>query len=129
MAHNPQATPGDEAERVHREGLRLRFAEEFKRRSTSHWLALLGRRGVPVGEVRQLDALFDDEQARTNGLVQSIEQPGTGRVSLLGNLFKVNGEVTPARRPAPRLGEHTMEVLSTLSATAAEPSATHRTAP
>jgi crotonobetainyl-CoA:carnitine CoA-transferase CaiB-like acyl-CoA transferase len=126
---NPQATPRDESERAHRERLRVRFGEEFKRRSTSDWLALLGPRGVPVGEVRQLDALFDDEQAQYNGLVQSIEQPGVGRVSLLGNLFKVNGEVTPAGRPAPRLGEHTMEVLSALSATAAEPVTTDRTAP
>lgn len=115
---DPQAPPADAAERSRRAALPGRFAEAFRRESSGHWIALLGSRRVPAGEVRQLDALFDDEQARRNGLVQSVEQPGTGRVDLLGNVFKVDGVSRPAARRAPMLGEHTAEVLASLPAPA-----------
>ncbi len=72
----------------------------------------LGPRGVPLGELRRHDARFEDAQARANGLVQDVDQPGVGRVRLLGNVFKVDGTSEPARRPAPRLDEHRAEVLA-----------------
>jgi crotonobetainyl-CoA:carnitine CoA-transferase CaiB-like acyl-CoA transferase len=62
--------------------------------------------------VRGLGELFDDAQARANGLVQEVEQPAVGRVSLLGSVFRVDGAAAPARRPAPRLDEHAGELLA-----------------
>jgi len=45
-------------------------------------------------------------------------------ISLLGNLFKLDGETHQARQPAPARGEHTREVLSTLPSLALEPDVT-----
>jgi crotonobetainyl-CoA:carnitine CoA-transferase CaiB-like acyl-CoA transferase len=47
-------------------------------------------------------------------VVTAIDQPGYGRLRMLD--FPVRASVTPAaiRRPAPRLGEHTVEVLEEL---------------
>jgi crotonobetainyl-CoA:carnitine CoA-transferase CaiB-like acyl-CoA transferase len=61
--------------------------------------------------VRSLDQLFDDAQVRANGLVQDVDQPGVGRVRLLGSPFKVDGAPTGRGRPAPALGEHAGELL------------------
>ncbi|MEW2385913.1 CoA transferase [Micromonospora sp. NPDC047707] len=111
---NPQADPANPAERSHRVATHQRFVAAFRHRTTAEWITLLGFRNIPVGEVRQLSQLFDDEQVQTNGLVQCVHQPGTGQVRLLGNLFMIDGVAAPARRHAPGLGEHTREVLDSL---------------
>jgi crotonobetainyl-CoA:carnitine CoA-transferase CaiB-like acyl-CoA transferase len=72
--------------------------------------------------VRTLDSLFDDAQVEANGLVQRIWQPGMEEISLLGNLFKLDGETHQAPKPAPARGEHSREILSTLPSL--EPDAT-----
>ena len=74
--------------------------------------------------MRTLDSLFADAQIEANGLVQRIWQPGLGTISLLGNLFKIDGETPRARQPAPARGEHTHEVLSTLPSLTLEPDVT-----
>ncbi|MFF0371170.1 MULTISPECIES: CaiB/BaiF CoA transferase family protein [unclassified Micromonospora] len=113
---NPQAAPANQAERSRRLATHQRFVATFQARTTAAWITLLGSRNIPVGEVRQLSQLFDDQQVQTNGLVQCVQQPGVGPVRLLGNLFMIDGVATPAERHAPGLGEHTREVLDSLPA-------------
>ena len=111
FADNPQAPPADAAEGARREahvraveagigGLEVREAVET-----------FGKRGVPASEVRGLDQLFNDDQVRANGLVQTVEQPGVGPVRLLGSLFKVDGALGRPGRHAPALDEHAGELL------------------
>ena len=109
-AANPQAEPDDERERERRLAHVHRIEEGFAARPVADWVEELGRRGVPAGEVRFLDGLFEDPQAEANGLVQTIVQPGVGEVRLLGNVFKVDGRAVPARRGAPMLDEHAQDL-------------------
>jgi crotonobetainyl-CoA:carnitine CoA-transferase CaiB-like acyl-CoA transferase len=110
-AGNPQAEPADEREREQRLAHVRGIEQGFAARPVVDWVEELGRRGVPAGEVRVLDGLFDNPQAEANGLVQTIVQPGVGEVRLLGNVFKVDGRAERARRGAPMLGEHAEELL------------------
>jgi len=66
--------------------------------------------------VRTLERLYEDPQARANGLVQEVDAPGADGVRLLGGIFKVDGAPAVARRGVPALGEHTAEVLDALAA-------------
>jgi crotonobetainyl-CoA:carnitine CoA-transferase CaiB-like acyl-CoA transferase len=108
---NPQAPPADDAEAETRRAHARRVEAGFAGLTVRAALTELGTRGVPIGELRRHDSLYEDAQARANGLVQDLDQPGVGRVRLLGNVFKVDGRSEPARRPAPRLDEHRGEVL------------------
>jgi crotonobetainyl-CoA:carnitine CoA-transferase CaiB-like acyl-CoA transferase len=45
---------------------------------------------------------------------REVDQPGLGTVRMLGFPFAVGGVRPAFRRPAPRLGEHTREVLTEL---------------
>ncbi|GFH38289.1 CaiB/BaiF CoA transferase family protein [Streptomyces pacificus] len=108
---DPQAAPADEAERTVRAELVDRFAAVFATRPLDHWLSVLAKHDIPAGDVRLLGRLFDDPQVTGNGLVQTVRQPGVGPVQLLGNVFKIDGAAAPAARPAPRLGEHSAELL------------------
>ena len=67
-----------------------------------------------MAPVLELDELEADEHWRARGLVQDVPVPGWGVLKGLG--FPVHLSDTPAavRRPPPRLGEHTGEVLAEL---------------
>ena len=110
-AQNPQAAPAAAAEHERRRAHVLAVEEGFARLAVSEAVAALAERRVPAGEVRSLDQLFDDEQVRANGLVQTVDQPGVGPVRLLGSPFKVDGNATGRPRPAPALDEHADELL------------------
>ena len=113
---NPQAPPVDEAERVERLTHVRTLEGAFASEPLGVWIARLREAGVPAAEVRILDQLYDDPQAKANGLVASLDAPGVGAVRQLGSVFKVDGHAAPVSRPAPALGEHTTEILGELDA-------------
>ncbi|HEU0023881.1 MAG TPA: CoA transferase, partial [Thermoleophilaceae bacterium] len=111
FVENPQAPPADAAERERRAAHVHAVEEGFGRLGVREAVAALASRHVPASEVRRLEQLFEDEQVRANGLVQTVEQPGVGAVRLLGSVFKVDRATGEAARPAPALGEHADELL------------------
>jgi crotonobetainyl-CoA:carnitine CoA-transferase CaiB-like acyl-CoA transferase len=111
FAGNPQAEPGDATERGTREAHVRAIEDGFARMTVRDAVDALAARRVPASEVRGLRQLFDDDQVRANGLVQTVEQPGVGSVRLLGSLFKLDGEAAGRARPAPALDEHAAELL------------------
>jgi len=114
-AENPDEPPRSAAETQRRERLTEAIANALAQRGTQEWIARLSARRVPSQQVCTLTSMFASDQARANGLVQRIEQPELGSVDLLGSPFKLDGEFLTARRPAPSRGEHTYDVLQTLS--------------
>ena len=111
-AANPQAPPASAQERQHRLSLVADFERRLSAESATAWVQRFRAVGVPAAEVRLLEALFEHDQVRANGLVQTVGHDGVGPVKLLGSLFKVDGVVTRAARSIPALGEHTEEVLA-----------------
>jgi CoA:oxalate CoA-transferase len=94
-----------------RERLRAIVDAEIGKASVAEWILRLNRAGVPCGRVMDLQDVFADPQVLAQEMVLEAEHPGHGRVRMTG--FPVKLGATPARlrRPAPRLGEHTDEVL------------------
>ncbi len=80
-------------------------------RSTREWLAIFDQSGVPLIVVNTLEDLATDPHLLATGFWQFQDHPTEGRLRMPA--FPVNFAATPAdiRRPAPRLGEHTWEVL------------------
>jgi crotonobetainyl-CoA:carnitine CoA-transferase CaiB-like acyl-CoA transferase len=58
-----------------------------------------------------VDEVPGDEHFRARGLLFDQEHPAAGRLRLFGSPVKIGGEEFAAT-PAPRVGEHTDEVLS-----------------
>ena len=65
---------------------------------------------VPCAPVNDYAAVAADAQVRQNALLDRVEHPTLGRVPFVGTPVKVRG-MEPPRNHAPRLGEHTKEVL------------------
>ncbi|MEM6678766.1 MAG: CoA transferase [Pseudomonadota bacterium] len=84
----------------------------MRERTTAEWLAVMEEGGLPAGPVLSIREMHDNPQARARGVVTEVTHPVGGRVGTLG--LPVAFHETPGgiRRPAPRLGEHTREVLA-----------------
>jgi crotonobetainyl-CoA:carnitine CoA-transferase CaiB-like acyl-CoA transferase len=82
--------------------------------SATEWVARLEAAGIAAGPIYEFHEVFEDPQVRHLGLVAEVEQPGAGKVKMLG--FPGRASATPPRidRPAPLLGQHTAEVLGEL---------------
>jgi crotonobetainyl-CoA:carnitine CoA-transferase CaiB-like acyl-CoA transferase len=91
------------------------IAERLAGATTAEWRDLLDEAALPYGLVEQRPlALLDHPQARAMGLVVEIDDPTLGREEVVAPPLRLSR--TPARtsRHAPRLGEHTAEVLAEL---------------
>jgi crotonobetainyl-CoA:carnitine CoA-transferase CaiB-like acyl-CoA transferase len=88
-------------------------------RTTREWLDLFGPTSVPTMAVNTLEALATDPHLNAVGFWQFQEHPTEGCLRMPA--FPVNFGATPAdiRRHAPRLGEHTAEVLAEAGLTTA----------
>jgi crotonobetainyl-CoA:carnitine CoA-transferase CaiB-like acyl-CoA transferase len=80
-------------------------------RSRQEWVDLLGDTNVPMMVVNSLDDLIDDPHLVATGFWQEFDHPTEGRMR--SSKPPMNFSATPAsiRRQAPRLGEHSIEVL------------------
>jgi crotonobetainyl-CoA:carnitine CoA-transferase CaiB-like acyl-CoA transferase len=99
---------------------KARVEAALARRTVSEWVERLIGAGIAAGPIYEFDQVFEDAHLRHMGMVREVEQPGLGTVRMLGFPFAVGGSRPPVRRPAPRLGEHTREVLGELGIPARE---------
>jgi len=83
----------------------------LRTRTRGQWMAVFDAAGVPAGPVHSLGEALEHPQTRARGMVVDLVHPDAGATRAIG--CPVHLSRTPARitRPAPRLGEHTREVL------------------
>ncbi|GGA76832.1 CoA transferase [Nitratireductor aestuarii] len=88
-------------------------------RTTEEWLAFCRSIDIPAASVTKLEDLFEHPHLKAVNMFDTMEHPTEGTIRTVR--FPVNFSRTPAAitRPAPRLGEHTDEVLSELRARSA----------
>ena len=111
LADDPRFTTN--AQRLaHRDELVAGFSELTRRHTTSHWVASLEAAGLPCGPVNAIDEVFADPHVAHREMKISMAHPA-GDVPLIGSPLKLSGTPVRYRRPPPRLGEHTDEVLET----------------
>jgi crotonobetainyl-CoA:carnitine CoA-transferase CaiB-like acyl-CoA transferase len=87
---------------------------------TAQWVARLAKASIACGPIYEFDEVFADPQVQHLEMVTELEQPGHGRVKMLNFPFRTSRPDTAIRRPAPRLGEHTAEVLKEIGLESAE---------
>jgi len=80
-------------------------------RSTDDWLKFFRDIDVPASRIVRLEELLNDEQLTATGFFETLKDPAIGDVVYPGVPVRFNG-VRPPVRMAPRLGEHTDEVLA-----------------
>jgi crotonobetainyl-CoA:carnitine CoA-transferase CaiB-like acyl-CoA transferase len=88
------------------------FDKAFATKTADEWAPLLRKEDLIYAPVMKLNELDTDEQILANQYITEVDHPALGRVKETGHPIQYSE--TPANigaRPAPRLGEHTEEVL------------------
>jgi len=77
----------------------------------AEWLARFEAAGIPSGPINDYAQVFADPQVAAREMVVEVDHPVLGRLRGLGSPVKMSDTPLNPRRRAPRLGEHTDEVL------------------
>jgi alpha-methylacyl-CoA racemase len=86
-------------------------AEIFRSRTREEWRAFNDEHDCCVEPVLGLDEALGSEQAEAREMVVELDQPGFGAVRQLGFPVKLSRTPAAIAKPAPALGEHTVELL------------------
>jgi crotonobetainyl-CoA:carnitine CoA-transferase CaiB-like acyl-CoA transferase len=95
----------------HLDDLVADLTTRFAKKSTDDWLALLEEYDVPAGPVLDVKQMALHPQTTARNMIRDV--PGGDRPDMkaIGHPVKFSEADTEITRPAPRLGEHTREVL------------------
>jgi crotonobetainyl-CoA:carnitine CoA-transferase CaiB-like acyl-CoA transferase len=107
----------------HRDACVAEIQAVLSTRSREAWTQLLNDAGVPCGPINSMGEVFDDPQVRHRQMLIDVDAPGGGRYKAVGLPVKYAGSPASIRRPPPRLGEHTAEVLAEWLGASASPAA------
>ena len=84
---------------------------ETATQSRAHWLECLEARGIPCGPINSYAEAFANRQIQSREMVVTTDHPTLGSTSSPGSPIKMSETPPDVRGRAPRLGEHTLEVL------------------
>jgi crotonobetainyl-CoA:carnitine CoA-transferase CaiB-like acyl-CoA transferase len=86
--------------------------EALATKTTAEWLDIFARADVPAAGYNRIDDLLHDPHLQDVGFWQFDEQPTEGRIRRTKVANRFGGGMREAVLPAPRLGQHTREVLA-----------------
>ena len=86
------------------------IAEWTRSRDKYEAARVIGSAGVPAAPVRDTLELLSDPDFEKRGIMQTVQQPGSGPIKMPGWPVRKDGEVRTLV-PAPLLGQHSAEVL------------------
>jgi crotonobetainyl-CoA:carnitine CoA-transferase CaiB-like acyl-CoA transferase len=86
-------------------------ADEMKKRTTAEWIEALEAADIPVQRMNSLADIVADPHLAAIGYFRMVEHPSEGRIRSMAVPSEWSESRPEYRRHAPRLGEHTREVL------------------
>ncbi|KAK9527385.1 hypothetical protein VZT92_013952 [Zoarces viviparus] len=95
----------------HREELLHTLSQRFLQEKTADWLRRFEGSGVPVGPINSIQEVFSDPQVKHNGLIQEMNHPTAGRITVPGPAVRFSSFAHDEPTPPPLIGQHTVQVL------------------
>jgi crotonobetainyl-CoA:carnitine CoA-transferase CaiB-like acyl-CoA transferase len=95
----------------HIDALYTLAAQVIETRGTDEWLEVFARLEVPASRMNRLEDLAEDRHLKATGFFKTIDDPEMGALRFPGAPVRIDRRQLPVRM-APRLGEHTHQVLS-----------------
>lgn len=106
----------DNARRMeNRVELRRLIEEKLSTKPAEEWIPIINAAGIPCGRVLDLEQALTHPITDALKMVETVDHTALGEMKVLGQAVKVEGsEDGWLRRPAPLLGEHTLEITEQL---------------
>ncbi|MET9357248.1 CoA transferase [Streptomyces sp. NPDC006617] len=102
----------NEARVVHRDQLIQLISAETVRETSAHWVDALSRTGAPVAPINRMDAVFKDPQVQHLDQVAEVQHPLYGSYPVVTSALRMSVTPPVVGDAAPRLGQHTGEILN-----------------
>jgi len=113
LDHPEHATPALRSQ--NRKALNQRISEITKTNTSTHWIDLINKAGVPCGPINTIDKTFAEPQVEHLGIARAVKHPKLGDIKVVGQPINLSDAPQPKElRPTPDLGEHTDQVLADL---------------
>ncbi|MES2999536.1 MAG: CoA transferase [Pseudomonadota bacterium] len=103
------------------------LSSAFATRTTAEWVRLLTQADIPIIAMNTPDTLLEDPHMKAVGFFGMQEHPSEGRIRTLGIPQTWSESAPELRYPAPRLGEHTAQLMREYGFTDGEVDETVRT--
>ncbi|KAM8822665.1 succinyl-CoA:glutarate CoA-transferase isoform 3-T3 [Spinachia spinachia] len=87
------------------------LSQRFLQEKTADWLRKFQGSGVPVGPINNIQEVFSAPQVKHNGLIQEMEHPTAGQVTVPGPAVRFSSFTHDRATPPPLIGQHTVQVL------------------
>ncbi len=110
LEHDPRFASLEARGKNSKELIRI-LDEKFMAKDRDAWLEQLGKGGCICTPVQSLTEVTEDPQALANRYMIDVEHPHWGPTRMVGFPWDFNGTPAEWRKPAPKLGEHTEEIL------------------
>lgn len=88
----------------------------FGTRTSAQWIALLDEIDIPVMAMHSFETVLEDPHLAEVGFFRHVDHPSEGEILTMANPVRLSSTPVEPQRLAPRLGEHTIEVLRELGA-------------
>ncbi|WP_218187091.1 CaiB/BaiF CoA-transferase family protein [Pseudomonas sp. FGI182] len=87
------------------------LSHTFETRTSAEWVKLLIEADICVMQMNTPESLLDDEHMKAVNFFEEQDHPSEGRIRTIGLAHEWSATPGALRFPAPRLGEHTTELL------------------
>jgi crotonobetainyl-CoA:carnitine CoA-transferase CaiB-like acyl-CoA transferase len=91
-----------------------KMQEHIERSTTAEWLVRLDAADVPCAPILRRHEVIGNEQVVARALIVEFDQPGVGKVRQPKPPARFSANEASIGGPAPRVGEHSREVLREL---------------
>ena len=97
-----------------------KMAEYLSQRTTAQWLERLDANDVPCAPILRRSEIIQNEQVVARGLIEELDQPSVGRIRQPKPAARFESNEARIGGPAPRVGQHTRDILQELDFPQAE---------
>jgi CoA:oxalate CoA-transferase len=84
---------------------------ELIKKSTGEWIEIFKKQDIPYSQINNIKEICDDPVIRHRNMLATVAQPDIGPVRIAGSPIRLSETPGAVTGPAPRLGEHSEEIL------------------
>jgi CoA:oxalate CoA-transferase len=83
-------------------------------KTTAYWVDVLNEKGIPSGDILDLEAALSSEQVEHRSVIEEVNEPEIGDIKLFNLTAKFSRTPGKIDSPPPRLSAHSAEILDGL---------------